>query len=167
LLPLICSNVPCSGGSSRCAAPRGRITWAVSVVYLDSVLVALLTDDRYTLRADTFLRTPQHHGPGRGRRQLYRKINSIEKHFLIVCDIHHSASGNGAVGWIDGTDHITGTQAMRKGEQLSRFEIYLEDRKRMTSASLSAIERAGTEAAPNRCRALAQRIQCNLRDKKL
>ena len=48
---------------------------------------------------------------------------------------------------------------MRKENQFSEFESYLEDRKRMTSASLSAIERARTEAALNRCRILAQRIK--------
>ena len=36
---------------------------------------------------------------------------------------------------------------MRKEKQFSEFESYLEDRKRMASASLSAIERARTEAA--------------------
>jgi hypothetical protein len=55
---------------------------------------------------------------------------------------------------------------MRNNEQLSEFESYLENQKRMTGASLSAIERAGTEAALNRCRALAQRIQCDLRNRK-
>ena len=55
---------------------------------------------------------------------------------------------------------------MRKGERLSEFESYLEDRKRMTRASLSAIEKAGIEAALDRCRALAQQIQCNLRHRK-
>lgn len=55
---------------------------------------------------------------------------------------------------------------MRKGEQASEFESCLEDRKRMTSATLSAIEKAGTEAALDRCRALAQQIQCGLRNRK-
>ena len=41
---------------------------------------------------------------------------------------------------------------MRKENQFSEFESHLEDRKRMASASLSAIERARTEAALNRCR---------------
>ena len=48
---------------------------------------------------------------------------------------------------------------MRKENQFSEFESYLEDRKRMTSASLSAIERARTEAALDRCRIVAQRNQ--------
>lgn len=61
---------------------------------------------------------------------------------------------------------ITGTQNTRSDEQLSEFENYLEDRKRMTGASLSVIEEVGTKAALNRCRALAQRIQCDLRNKK-
>jgi hypothetical protein len=55
---------------------------------------------------------------------------------------------------------------MRKQEQSSEFKSYLEDRKRMTSDSLAAIERVGTEAALNRCRALAQRIQSDLRNRK-
>lgn len=55
---------------------------------------------------------------------------------------------------------------MRKEKQFSEFESYLEDRERMASASLSAIEKAGTEAALNRCRALAHRIHCDLRNKK-
>ena len=58
---------------------------------------------------------------------------------------------------------ITGIQNTRSDEQLSE---YLEDRKRMTGASLSVIEEVGTKAALNRCRALAQRIQCDLRNKK-
>jgi len=33
-------------------------------------------------------------------------------------------------------------------------------------ASLLALEKAGTEAALNRCRALAQRIECDLRNRR-
>jgi hypothetical protein len=55
---------------------------------------------------------------------------------------------------------------MRKGQKLSEFEAYLEDRKRGTATSLSAIEKAGTEAALNRCRALARQIQSDLLNKK-
>ena len=55
---------------------------------------------------------------------------------------------------------------MRKDEQLSEFEAYLEDRKRRTKSSLSAIDKAGTEAALNRCRALARQIQSDLLNKK-
>jgi hypothetical protein len=51
---------------------------------------------------------------------------------------------------------------MGKSEQLSEFEAYLEDRSRRTRASLSAIEKAGTDAALNRCRALARQIQSDL-----
>jgi hypothetical protein len=54
---------------------------------------------------------------------------------------------------------------MRKGEQLSEFEAYLDDRSRRTRASLSAIEKAGTDAALNRCRVLARQIQSDLRKK--
>jgi hypothetical protein len=53
-----------------------------------------------------------------------------------------------------------------KSERNSDFETYLKERNRRTSAALSAIEKAGTEAALDRCRALAHRIQTDLRDKK-
>jgi hypothetical protein len=53
---------------------------------------------------------------------------------------------------------------MRKNGQLSEFETSREDQKRVTPASLSALEKAATEAALNRCRALAQRIERDLRD---
>jgi hypothetical protein len=43
---------------------------------------------------------------------------------------------------------------------LSEFE----DQKRVTPASLSALEKAATEAALNRCRALARRIERDLRN---
>jgi len=50
--------------------------------------------------------------------------------------------------------------------QLSEFQASLEDRKRRAKASLSAIEKAGPEAALNRCRALARQIQSDLLNKK-
>jgi hypothetical protein len=53
-----------------------------------------------------------------------------------------------------------------KSERNSDFETYLKERNRRTSTALSAIEKAGTEAALDRCRALAHRIQTGLRDKK-
>jgi hypothetical protein len=40
---------------------------------------------------------------------------------------------------------------MRKNGQLSEFETSREDQKRVTPASLSALEKAATEAALNRC----------------
>jgi hypothetical protein len=55
---------------------------------------------------------------------------------------------------------------MRKDEQLSPFESSRRDQKRVSRASLSAVEKAGTEAALNRCRALAQRIECELRNRR-
>jgi hypothetical protein len=55
---------------------------------------------------------------------------------------------------------------MRKCQQMSEFETYLNERRRMTTDSLSAIEKAGTEAALDRCRALAHRIQGDLRNKR-
>ena len=51
---------------------------------------------------------------------------------------------------------------MRQDEQLSSFESSRADQKRVSRASLSALEKAGMEAALNRCRALAQRIECDL-----
>ncbi len=36
---------------------------------------------------------------------------------------------------------------MRKSEQISEFKTYLNDRQRMTTATLSEIEKAGIEAA--------------------
>jgi len=64
------------------------------------------------------------------------------------------------------TPHRDRNAIMRKDEQLSEFEAYLEDRKRRTRTSFSAIEKAGTEAALNRCRALARQIQSDLVNKK-
>jgi hypothetical protein len=59
-----------------------------------------------------------------------------------------------------------GIGLMRKGEELSEFEAYLEDRQRRTRRSLSAIEKVGTKAALNRCRELARQIQSDLLNKK-
>ena len=55
---------------------------------------------------------------------------------------------------------------MRKSEQISEFKTYLNDRQRMTTATLSEIEKAGIEAALDRCRALAHRIRGDLRNKR-
>jgi hypothetical protein len=55
---------------------------------------------------------------------------------------------------------------MRKREQVSEFETYLTERNRRIKAALSAIEKAGTEAALERCRALARRMQGDLHHKK-
>ena len=55
---------------------------------------------------------------------------------------------------------------MRKCEQVSKFETYLKERTRRTRTALSAIEKAGTEAALDRCRALARQIRDDLRHKK-
>ena len=59
----------------------------------------------------------------------------------------------------------TGPQNMRKDEQLSAAERCHGDQER-ASCSLSVLEKAGTEAALNRCRALAQRIECDLRNRR-
>ena len=48
----------------------------------------------------------------------------------------------------------------------TEFDTYLKERNRRTQTALSAIEKAGTEAALDRCRALARRIQADLRHKK-
>jgi hypothetical protein len=48
----------------------------------------------------------------------------------------------------------------------TEFDTYLKERNRRTKTALSAIEKAGTEAALDRCRALARRIQADLRHKK-
>jgi hypothetical protein len=57
--------------------------------------------------------------------------------------------------------------AMHKLRQFSEFERYAKDRAREIKRSLSAIERRGAEGAVDRCRALADRISRNLRNKKL
>jgi hypothetical protein len=56
---------------------------------------------------------------------------------------------------------------MQKLQQFSEFERYAKDRAREIKRSLSAIERRGAEGAVGRCRALADRISRNLRNKKL
>jgi uncharacterized protein YjaG (DUF416 family) len=61
---------------------------------------------------------------------------------------------------------VTLEEYMHKSGQISEFKSYLNDRQRMTTATLSAIERAGIEAALDRCRALAHRIHGDLRDKR-
>jgi len=63
-------------------------------------------------------------------------------------------------------DYPEEARNMRKSEQVSEFETYLNERQRMTTASISAIEKAGTEAALARCRALAHRIHDDLRNKR-
>jgi hypothetical protein len=55
---------------------------------------------------------------------------------------------------------------MRKSEHVSEFETYLKERQRRTRTALTAIEKAGIEAALDRCRALAHRIPADLRHKK-
>ena len=45
---------------------------------------------------------------------------------------------------------------MRKSGQ-AEFETYLKERNRRTKTALTAIEKAGTEAALDRCRALARK----------
>jgi len=61
---------------------------------------------------------------------------------------------------------VTLEEYMHKSGQISEFKSYLNERQRMTTATLSAIERAGIEAALDRCRALVHRIQGDLRDKR-
>jgi hypothetical protein len=51
---------------------------------------------------------------------------------------------------------------MPKDAQVFEFETYLKDRERGT---LCPIEKAGTEAALDRCRMLADRIASDLREK--
>lgn len=55
---------------------------------------------------------------------------------------------------------------MLKSERISEFERYLKERNRRTSTALSVIEKAGTEAALDKCRMLAHQIQTDLRHKK-
>ena len=55
---------------------------------------------------------------------------------------------------------------MRKGEQMSDYKSYLNERQRMTTATLSEIEKAGIEAALERCRALAHKIRGDLYNKR-
>jgi len=67
---------------------------------------------------------------------------------------------------IDGNYAQEGESIVRKGGQLSKFQAYRKDRERRTSVALSAIEKAGPEAALIRCRALARQIQSDLLNKK-
>jgi hypothetical protein len=55
---------------------------------------------------------------------------------------------------------------VHKSEQMSEFKTDLNERQRMTTATLSAIEKAGIEAALDRCRALAHQIRGDLRNKR-
>jgi hypothetical protein len=52
---------------------------------------------------------------------------------------------------------------MAKGENLSEFELYLEDVQRRARRSLSEIEKMGTEAALDRCRELAGQVRSQLK----
>ena len=52
---------------------------------------------------------------------------------------------------------------MRKNDQSSLRESCRGDQQCVSSGSLSVLEKAGTEAALNRCRTLAQRIEGELR----
>jgi hypothetical protein len=51
---------------------------------------------------------------------------------------------------------------MTKGENLSEFELYLEEVQRRARRSLSEIEKLGTDAALGRCRELARQVQSQL-----
>jgi hypothetical protein len=55
---------------------------------------------------------------------------------------------------------------MHKSDQMSEFKTYLNERQHMTTATLSTIEKAGIEAALDRCRALAHQIRSDLRNKR-
>ena len=55
---------------------------------------------------------------------------------------------------------------MRKSEQISDFKTYLNERQRMTTATLSEIEKAGIEAALDRCRARADGVGLPDRDRR-
>ena len=55
---------------------------------------------------------------------------------------------------------------MHKSERMSEFKTYLNERQHMKTATLSAIEKAGIEAALDRCRALAHQIRGDLRNKR-
>jgi hypothetical protein len=49
-----------------------------------------------------------------------------------------------------------------KGDNLSEFELYLQEVQRRSRRSLSEIEKLGTEGALDRCRALASQVQSSL-----
>jgi hypothetical protein len=51
---------------------------------------------------------------------------------------------------------------MTKGENLSEFELYLDEVQRRARRSLSEIEKLGTDAALDRCRELARQVQSQL-----
>jgi pyruvate carboxylase len=55
---------------------------------------------------------------------------------------------------------------MPKREQSSKFDEYLKNRERKMNRALSEIEKRGAAAALDKCRALAQQIDGDLRNKK-
>jgi hypothetical protein len=56
---------------------------------------------------------------------------------------------------------------MHKRQQFSTFQSYLKDRERRIKRALSEIEKRGAGAALDKCRALAEQIDGDLRNKKL
>src|SRR3981081_1067469 len=51
---------------------------------------------------------------------------------------------------------------MTKGENLSEFELYLQQIQRRSRRSLSEVEKVGTGAALDRCRELARHVRSDL-----
>src|SRR3954452_12211518 len=51
---------------------------------------------------------------------------------------------------------------MTKGENLSEFELYLQQVQRRSRRSLSEVEKVGTGAALDRCRELARQVRSHL-----
>jgi hypothetical protein len=60
----------------------------------------------------------------------------------------------------------TGSAPVPKDAQSVEFETYLKDREDKRETSSCPIEKAGTKAALDRCRMLADRIASDLREKK-
>jgi hypothetical protein len=56
---------------------------------------------------------------------------------------------------------------MHKQQQFSKFEKYVKSRERNIKKALSEIEKRGAAAALDKCRVLAERIDGDLRNKKL
>jgi hypothetical protein len=55
---------------------------------------------------------------------------------------------------------------MHRRQQFSTFQSYLKDRERRIKRALSEIEKRGAAAALDKCRVLADQIDCGLRNKK-
>jgi uncharacterized protein YjaG (DUF416 family) len=107
------------------------------------------------------LSTDHHQGFGYGSPSL--PVCSLR---AVGCTPHLDTARSPVATQLQNLHDVTLEEYMHKSGQISEFKSYLNERQRMTTATLSAIERAGIEAALDRCRALAHRIHGDLRDKR-